>query len=118
MVALGGGMVPAAQLFFLSLFNLKEDSGRLFGGIAVIQAVGMGIVGPMLFGLLYSTTVATSPKAIYVLAAVILSISLALLCLIRPHSDSDLDSGIGSGLAGVDGETMVPVGAGNDGSDF
>ncbi|KDQ06772.1 hypothetical protein BOTBODRAFT_235914 [Botryobasidium botryosum FD-172 SS1] len=105
LVALGGGLIPAAQSLSLSLLGSKEDSGRLFGGIAVIQAVGMGTVGPMIFGITYSTTVATSPKAIFVLAAAMLSISLALLCLIRPHSDFGSD-GLGYDSVGVDNEAM------------
>ena len=38
----------------------------------------------MLFGLVYSTTVASFPKGIFVLAACILAISLLLLARIRP----------------------------------
>lgn len=38
----------------------------------------------MLFGLVYSNTVATFPKAIFVLAACLVVIAIVMLCLIRP----------------------------------
>lgn len=45
----------------------------------------------MLFGLVYSTTVARFPKGIFVLAASILFISLLLLSRVHPHSQRPAD---------------------------
>ena len=39
----------------------------------------------MIFGLVYSTTVAVFPKGIFVLAASIVLVSLVLLVFVRPH---------------------------------
>jgi hypothetical protein len=94
----GSGVMPAVQSLALcvmqsrSLANAsaggtKEDVGigRLFGALAVLQAVGQMILGPMLFGLIYSATVAEFPKAIFTTAAGILVVSLALVFMIRPN---------------------------------
>lgn len=39
---------------------------------------------PLIFGLVYSSTVATFPKGIFVTAAGITFVAVALLCLLRP----------------------------------
>ncbi|KAH7915656.1 major facilitator superfamily-domain-containing protein, partial [Hygrophoropsis aurantiaca] len=44
------------------------EPGKLFGALAVLQAVGQTILGPMVFGLIYSSTVASMPKAIFATA--------------------------------------------------
>lgn len=82
---------------------VEGGTGPLFGALAVLQAVGQMIIGvsiilvftlycllnflfdvqPMLFGLIYSGTVATFPKTIFATAAGILVASLACLLLIR-----------------------------------
>ena len=95
------GVVPAIQSLALcvlqsrSLANISAggseedvDIGRLFGALAVLQAVGQMILGPMLFGLIYSTTVATLPKAIFAATAGVCIVSLALVFVIRPDTDT------------------------------
>jgi len=95
----GSGVVPAVQSLALcilqsrSLANARaggneEDVGigRLFGALAVLQAVGQMIVGPMLFGVIYSATVAAFPKAIFTAAAGICFVSLMLVFLIQPDA--------------------------------
>ncbi|KAG9315207.1 major facilitator superfamily domain-containing protein [Chiua virens] len=85
----GAGIVPAAQSLALSTLQgrklaekeqmlrlqvaergpMDEDSspasGKLFGAIAVLQAIGQTILGPILFGVIYSSTVASFPVAIF-----------------------------------------------------
>lgn len=95
----GSGVVPAVQSLALcilrsrSLANVraggKEEDvgiGRLFGALSVLQAVGQMILGPMLFGVVYSGTVATFPKAIFATAAGICFVALTLVSLIRPDA--------------------------------
>jgi hypothetical protein len=84
--------------------SLTTSTGALFGALSVLQAVGQMIIGvsflpsftictrltmsrliqPMLFGLVYSLTVADFPKAIFTVAAACLLIALAFLALVRP----------------------------------
>ncbi|KAF8583727.1 MFS general substrate transporter [Ramaria rubella] len=94
----GAGMTPALQSVAMSTLYLREgggqnnegpskggaEVGKLFGAFSVVQAVGSMILGPMLFGTVYSTTVRSYPKAIFVVAAGLLLVSLAMLLLIRP----------------------------------
>ncbi|KAF8968180.1 hypothetical protein BDZ97DRAFT_1916391 [Flammula alnicola] len=61
----------------------EEGTGALFGALAVLQAVGQMIVGPMLFGLIYSGTVANFPKAIFVTAAGLMVFALSITMCVR-----------------------------------
>ncbi|EJD07107.1 MFS general substrate transporter [Fomitiporia mediterranea MF3/22] len=95
----GSGVVPSMQSLSLCVMQTEaaEDerlgvakpagaaaTGSLFGALAVLQATGQMILGPLLFGLVYSTTVAQFPKGIFVLAASILAVSLLLLVQVHP----------------------------------
>ncbi|KAL1721220.1 major facilitator superfamily-domain-containing protein [Schizophyllum commune] len=57
--------------------------GRVFGALAVLQAAGQMILGPLLFGMVYSETVASYPQAIFVVATGALGGAFALLLLVR-----------------------------------
>ncbi|KAF8896306.1 major facilitator superfamily-domain-containing protein [Infundibulicybe gibba] len=98
--SLGSGVVPAVQSLALCIIQMRSlgspatgstgsgaslegGTGRLFGALAVLQAVGQMILGPMLFGLIYSGTVAQFPKAIFTTAAGILFCALILVLLVR-----------------------------------
>jgi hypothetical protein len=93
----GSGVVPAVQSLALCILQSRSISnanagcneedvgiGRLFGALAVLQAVGQMIIGPLIFGFIYSATVATFPKAIFMTAGGICVVSLAFVFLIRP----------------------------------
>ncbi|TRM68665.1 major facilitator superfamily domain-containing protein [Schizophyllum amplum] len=99
----GGCTVPAVQSLALCVLQARallaesagpgadsapaagEDGnvGRVFGALAVLQAAAQMILGPMLFGLVYSETVATYPQAIFVVATGALTGALVLLVLVR-----------------------------------
>ncbi len=72
-----------------------DGVGKLFGAFAVIQATGQMILGPMMFGLIYSETVATFPKTIFVVAAGILLFALVCMMLVRNPVDSFKGKGLG-----------------------
>ncbi|KAG6842323.1 hypothetical protein C0991_010612 [Blastosporella zonata] len=55
-----------------------SEVGALFGGIAVLSAIAH-ILSPYIYALIYSSTVASFPKAIFVLAAALLSTAVLLL---------------------------------------
>ncbi|KAH9481397.1 putative membrane protein C14C4.07 [Psilocybe cubensis] len=111
MNGMGSGAVPAIQSLALCMLqvrafnggeggdNVNENgspsagsgagetpgSGTLFGALAVLQAVGQMILGPMLFGLIYSGTAASFPKAIFVVGACIVGFAgLMMLCVRNP----------------------------------
>jgi len=98
--SLGSGAGPALQSLALCIVqvrqldtgaangdgapSLKEEGvGQLFGALAVLQTLGQMILGPMLFGLVYSGTVAAFPKAVFIAAAGLLICSLMLVMLVR-----------------------------------
>jgi len=89
----GSGVVPSVQSLALCILQAdaaNEDrvveTGPLFGAFAVLQATGQMILGPMLYGLVYSSTVAKFPKAIFVLAASAVFVSLLLLSFVHHGS--------------------------------
>lgn len=95
---LGTGVIPAVNSLALCILQMQSEAsaaaggppqdttnvGRLFGALASIQCVGQMILGPLIFGVVYSATVATFPKTIFATAAAITLVALALLCLLRP----------------------------------
>ncbi|KAG6817666.1 hypothetical protein H0H87_005424 [Tephrocybe sp. NHM501043] len=56
----------------------SSETGALFGGMAVLSAIAH-IINPYIYALTYSSTVVFFPKAIFVLAAGILSTAVLLL---------------------------------------
>ncbi|KIK97775.1 hypothetical protein PAXRUDRAFT_824597 [Paxillus rubicundulus Ve08.2h10] len=60
------------------------ESGKLFGAFAVLQAAGQTILGPMVFGVIYSSTVASFPRAIFAMAGGLVLLALTLTLFVRP----------------------------------
>ncbi|KAI0030125.1 major facilitator superfamily domain-containing protein [Vararia minispora EC-137] len=86
--SIAAAVVPTAQSVALSLFNrnprnVETGVGALFGAMSAIQAIGQMIIGPLLFGMVYSASVATFPKAIFALACGLVTASFCFLLLIR-----------------------------------
>lgn len=97
--SLSAGVVPAVQSLALCVNQSRAlaitnaggvvhdaGPGKLFGALAVLQASGQMIIGPMLFGTIYSKTVADFPDAIFAIAAAFCIASLSFLLMIRPDT--------------------------------
>ncbi|KAL6307471.1 MFS general substrate transporter [Sparassis latifolia] len=84
----GAGVDPAMQSLALCIMqaNGEDNRGKLFGAFAMLRTVGQMIIGPILFGLIYSTTVAQFPKAIFIAAGAFAFAALVLICLVRPDA--------------------------------
>ncbi|KAI0706765.1 major facilitator superfamily domain-containing protein [Cerioporus squamosus] len=84
----GAGLIPAVNSLALCIMQSRDvtDTGKMFGAFSVLQAVGQMIVGPVLFGIIYSGTVATFPKTIFAFAASMIFVSLVILFLLRPDA--------------------------------
>ncbi|KAJ7158716.1 hypothetical protein C8R46DRAFT_1165058 [Mycena filopes] len=95
---MGAGVVPAMQSLALCIVQARSllaadagavgstadaATGTLFGALAVLQASGQMVLGPLLFGLVYSGTVATFPKTVFVVAIGILFAALTAIMLVR-----------------------------------
>ncbi|KAF9449523.1 MFS general substrate transporter [Macrolepiota fuliginosa MF-IS2] len=57
--------------------------GGLFAAFAFLQSIGSMILGPMMFGMVYSSTVGFLPKAIFMVATATLCVSLVLMMLVQ-----------------------------------
>ncbi|CAG8630774.1 5398_t:CDS:2, partial [Acaulospora colombiana] len=62
-----------------------QDVGVLFGALAVLQSLGQTIVGPIIFGVVYSMTISWYPKGVFVLACGCAGVALLLMCIARPR---------------------------------
>jgi len=84
----GAGVDPALHSLALCIMqaNGEDNRGKLFGLFAMLRTVGQMIIGPLLFGIVYSSTVAQFPKAIFVAAGSFAFIAFVLLCIIRPDA--------------------------------
>ncbi|CEL55849.1 putative membrane protein C14C4,07 OS=Schizosaccharomyces pombe (strain 972 / ATCC 24843) GN=SPAC14C4.07 PE=1 SV=1 [Rhizoctonia solani AG-1 IB] len=83
--AFGGGTSPALQSLALGILGGEEkDVGRLFGALSMLSSISSTILSPIIFGSLYSLTVATSPKVIFIVATAVLTTALVFLALVQP----------------------------------
>ncbi|KAJ7054518.1 major facilitator superfamily domain-containing protein [Mycena amicta] len=90
------GLAPAINSVALELYTHQTvtglagddavpvvESGKLYGALGVVQALFGNILGPPLYGLIYSLTVATQPKTVFFVALGNAVVALALLGLVR-----------------------------------
>ncbi|KAG5734504.1 hypothetical protein E4T56_gene5957 [Termitomyces sp. T112] len=85
MTSMGAGLNPALQSVALALYRRRGgmESGRLFGAISVLQALSSQIISPAIYGLLYTKTVATFPRGIFILSMSTITCSFVLLMFVR-----------------------------------
>jgi len=85
MGSLGGGFSPAVHSVALELYSRKggKETGKLFGALSVLHALGSQIIGPIIFGFTYIQTVAVFPPAVFYLSAGIITVSFVLMSLVR-----------------------------------
>ena len=132
----------------------KKDTanlGQLFSALSMLQAIGQAILAvsnagivcergpstdslqPVIFGVVYSVTVASYPKAVFALAAAMISVAIALVMFIRPSSmlkpqkkhqlirspydpDEDVERGRPRGSKNLSRNSVIPVSASSSGS--
>jgi len=97
LTSMGAGSIPAVHSTVLGYTRYRniqaqvpetarEDVGVLFGALATLGVVGQGILGPILFGILYSLTVEVFPKSIFVASAVCAGLGWGVMCVcVRPR---------------------------------
>ncbi|KAH9933638.1 MFS general substrate transporter [Epithele typhae] len=88
MSSIGAGLVPAVNSLALCVMKARgeTDTGKTFGAFSVLQAVGQMILGPIIFALVYSNTVANFPKTIFFMAAGLVFSALVFTFLLRPDA--------------------------------
>lgn len=89
--ALAAGSTPALQSLAICILQRSRQGspeiGALFGGLSMLTALGQ-ILGPLIFGIVYSTTVARFPEAVFALAAALVLVAFGITFFIRtapPH---------------------------------
>ncbi|KAG6836783.1 hypothetical protein H0H93_003204 [Arthromyces matolae] len=85
LTSLGAGLNPALQSVALALYRRRggTESGKLFGAMSVVQALSGQIISPAMYGFVYSKTVATFPRGIFVLTVVAITFAFVLLAFVR-----------------------------------
>ncbi|KAF8704746.1 MFS general substrate transporter, partial [Rhizoctonia solani] len=84
--AFGGGTSPAMQSLALGILGGDEkDVGRLFGALSMLSSISSTIFSPIIFGCIYTWTVAFFPKAIFIVATAVMTIALVFLTLVQPN---------------------------------
>lgn len=85
MGSVGQGFIPSVQSVALELYSRRgeTETGKLFGALSVVSALGSQIVGPAMFGFVYIQTVAFAPAAVFYVSTAITAVALTLLCLVR-----------------------------------
>ncbi|KAG2019931.1 hypothetical protein CC2G_005324 [Coprinopsis cinerea AmutBmut pab1-1] len=92
MAAMGVGFSPAVQTCTLAMYARRggTETGRLFGALSVIQALGSQVLGPPIYGLVYMKTVEFFPGAIFFVAVSGMIVSFVLFTFIRLPKDAEL----------------------------
>ncbi|KAF9469426.1 major facilitator superfamily domain-containing protein [Collybia nuda] len=99
--AMGAGFSPAVQTVALGKFlRGKEhgESGRLWGGLGVVQALCADILGPAGYGLVYMKTAGSFPPAIFVVSCVAVVLSLGLLTYVKTGREAVVNIGEGENV--------------------
>ena len=96
-LTLGAASGPGLNSLALAFLPHQREAGRLFGGIAVVQALASSMIAPVLFSNLFAWAV-TSPsgwvEAIFILAAVIVFLAFVAFLFVRlPRNTQDEERG-------------------------
>ncbi|KAJ7201587.1 major facilitator superfamily domain-containing protein [Mycena pura] len=90
----GSGLSPAVSSLAMELYTQKVvkdgrpvEAGKLYGAMSVVQAVFESVLGPPLYGLVYTATAATYPRAVFFVALGNAFVALTLLGFVRLPSD-------------------------------
>lgn len=83
LVTFGSASSPTANSLALSLLPNQNEAGRLFGGLAVLHALGSTIVSPLLYGNVFAATIGIYAPTIFGLAAVNLFLAWIMFALVR-----------------------------------
>jgi MFS family permease len=94
LVTFGSASSPTANSLALSLLPSSSEAGRLFGGLAVLHALGSTIISPLLYGTVFAATVGTYAPTIFIIASCMLGSAWILFALVRlEKKDDDAERG-------------------------
>ncbi|KAF8217737.1 major facilitator superfamily domain-containing protein [Mycena galopus ATCC 62051] len=90
----GAALLPAMNSLALELYtrkvgkNATVESGKLLGAMSVVQAMFASVLGPPMYGFIYSATVATHPRTIFFVAVGNSVVALIFLAFVRVAPDA------------------------------
>ncbi|GJE93804.1 hypothetical protein PsYK624_099660 [Phanerochaete sordida] len=100
--AAGAGFGPSVQRLAVEVYVARggeRETGKLFGALAVVQALCGYILGPALFGVICMHTFATAPAALFAVATAFMIMSFAILGFVRrPQLSQNVEEETGSRL--------------------
>ncbi len=82
-VTLGSCTGAAQSSLALNLVDSAREAGRLFGALSVLTAMSSTFLGPLVFSLVYASTVSVYAPAIFIVAVGMLVISQVWLAFVR-----------------------------------
>lgn len=93
-MTLGAGSPPALNSLALNLIPSKRESGRLFGALSVLHALGSTLLSPLLFGGVFSATVGTYAPTVFAMAAGFMVLAQVALVFVKfEHRVDDAERG-------------------------
>lgn len=87
-VTLGSPTQAACSSLALSFIPHSREAGRLFGGLAVLQALASALISPILFSNLFAVSVGWYAPLVFLLAAGVLVCAQSAIAFIRLHPHS------------------------------
>ena len=93
-MTLGAGSPPALNSLALMLIPSKRESGRLFGALSVLHALGTTLLSPVLYGGVFAATVGTYAPTVFAMAAGFMVVAQFALSLVKfEHKAVDVERG-------------------------
>jgi hypothetical protein len=94
MMTLGAGSPPALNSLALNLIPSKRESGRLFGALSVLHALGTTLLSPILYGGVFAATVGSYAPTVFAMAAgFMFTAQVALVFVKFEHRTDDAERG-------------------------
>jgi MFS family permease len=107
----GSASSPTANSLALSLLPSSSEAGRLFGGLAVLHALGATIISPLMYGTVFAATVGTYAPTVFIIASCILGSSWILFALVRlDKKEGDTERGRSRRVKTVRSSSRLEVG--------
>lgn len=111
LVTCGSASQPTANSLALSLLPSSSEAGRLFGGLAVLHALGSTIISPLLYGTVFAATVGTYAPTIFIIAACMLGAGWLLFAWVRlEKKNDDAERGRGRRVKTIRSSSRLSVG--------
>jgi hypothetical protein len=98
-VTFGSGSAPASTSLALALLPSQRDAGKLFGGLAMVNALSSTLLGPLVFGSVFASTIGTYPTAVFAMSGIIMLIAQIVLFFVRVPGAVQQDQAEGRGRA-------------------